>query len=198
VHRAVLDAADWRARGTDVPFAVNLFPPTLGDLELPERIVRILTTGGLTTECLTVEITEDILLGNVRRARKVLEMLQQKGIRVSIDDFGSGYSALSYLRELPIDELKLDRQFIAPILEDERADAIVSAIIDLAHRLGMTCVAEGVEDGATAGRLAEHGCDTIQGYFCSFPVAASAVLSVRPLAPAGIRRLSRVASFDEC
>ena len=136
VHRAVRDAADWRAQGTDVPFAVNLFPPSLGDLELPDRIVRILSAGGLTTECLTVEITEDFLLGNIRRARKVLDMLRHAGIRVAIDDFGSGYSALSYLRDLPIDELKLDRQFIAPILDDARADAIVSTIIDLAHRLG--------------------------------------------------------------
>jgi diguanylate cyclase (GGDEF)-like protein len=200
VHRAVRDAADWRAQGTDVPFAVNLFPPSLGDLELPDRIVRILSTGGLTTECLTVEITEDFLLGNIRRARKVLDMLRHAGIRVAIDDFGSGYSALSYLRDLPIDELKLDRQFIAPILDDARADAIVSTIIDLAHRLDMSCVAEGVEDAATAARLAEHGCDAIQGYYCSWPVAASGVLGVRPLIPAGVnaKQLSRVASFDEC
>ncbi|MET0475102.1 MAG: bifunctional diguanylate cyclase/phosphodiesterase [Mycobacterium sp.] len=200
VHQAVRDAASWRAQGTDVPFAVNLFPPSLGDLELPGRIVRILTAGGLTTACLTVEITEDFLLGNVRRAREVLEMLRDAGIRVSIDDFGSGYSALSYLRDLPIDELKLDRQFIAPILEDERADVIVSAIIDLAHRLDMTCVAEGVEDSATAARLAEHGCDTIQGHYCSWPVAASNVLDVRPLATASAARkqLSKVASFEQC
>ena len=196
VHRAVRDAAHWRDQGIEVPFAVNLFPPSLGDLELPERIVGILAGGGLTTECLTVEITEDFLLGNLARARDVLDMLRDLGIRISIDDFGSGYSALSYLRELPIDELKLDRQFIAPILVDDRADAIVCAVIDLAHRLDMTCVAEGVEDAATADRLADHGCDTIQGRFCSWPVDASSVLDVRPLQPSGAR--SRSATFDEC
>ncbi len=185
VHRAVHDAAGWRERGVEVPFAVNLFPPSLADLELPGRIVRIVTDGGLTTECLTVEITEDFLLGNVTRARRVLNMLREFGIRVAIDDFGSGYSALSYLRELPIDEIKLDRQFIAPMLADRRADAIVSTVIDLAHRLEMTCVAEGVENGATAARLAQHHCDVIQGHYCSRPVSAARVLAVRPLQPAG-------------
>ena len=200
VHRAVRDAADWRAQGVEVPFAVNLFPPSLGDLELPSRIVGILTGGGLTTECLTVEITEDFLLTNLARTRKVLDTLRELGIRISIDDFGSGYSVLSYLRELPIDELKLDRQFIAPILVDDRADTIVCAVIDLAHRLDMSCVAEGVEDAATADRLAEHGCDTIQGRFCSWPVSASSVLDVRPLQPSGSipGPRSTSAAFDEC
>jgi diguanylate cyclase len=188
VHRAVQDATGWRAAGTDVPFAVNLFPPSLGDLELPSRLTRIITDGGLNTDCLTVEITEDFLLGNTRRARKVLEMLRELNIRVSIDDFGSGYSALSYLRELPIDELKLDREFIAPMLSDDRAEAIVCAIIDLTHRLGMTCVAEGVEDATTAARLAEHGCDIIQGYYCSPPIGASSVLGIGPLWLEGIGR----------
>lgn len=185
IDRAVRDAAGWRADGTDVPFAVNLFPPSLTDLELPNRIVRILEAGGVATDRLTVEITEDFLLGNTRRARTVLETLRERKIRVSIDDFGSGYSALSYLRELPIDEVKLDREFIAPMLTDDRAEAIVSAMIDLAHRLDMTCVAEGVEDSATAVRLAEHGCDIVQGFYCSPPVTAARVLAVRPLWPDG-------------
>ena len=186
VRRAVGDAASWRAQGTGVPFAINLFPPSLGDLGLPRRIVGIFAEKGLITDCLTVEITEDFLLGNIRRAREVLQMLRDLNVRISIDDFGTGYSSLSYLRELPIDELKLDRHFIAPILSDERADAIVGAVVDLAHRLGMTCVAEGVEDAATAARVAEHGCDMIQGYFCSKPVAAEDVLEVRRMAPPAV------------
>jgi diguanylate cyclase len=143
----------------------------------------VLTAGDLPTDCLTVEITEDFLLGNLARARTVLKTLQEKGIRVSIDDFGSGYSAFSYLRELPIDELKLDRQFIVPMLSDERAAAIVGAIIDLAHRLDMTCVAEGIEDARTLDALSARGCDVVQGYYCSPPVSASHVLDVRPLSP---------------
>lgn len=181
LHRAVRDATQWRAEGTDVPFAVNLFPPSLGDLELPDRIVGILATRGLTTECLTVEITEDFLLNNTQRTMHVLETLRGHGIRVAIDDFGSGYSALSYLRELPIDELKMDRHLVAPILNDDRAEAIVRAVIDLTHKLGITVVAEGVEDAATAARLADFGCDVIQGNHCSLPVAADEVLELQPL-----------------
>ncbi|OFJ54451.1 putative bifunctional diguanylate cyclase/phosphodiesterase [Mycolicibacterium grossiae] len=186
IDRAVRDASGWRAAGVDVPFAVNLFPPSLGDVDLPARIGQIIADGGLRTDRLTVEITEDFLLGNTRRVRSVLDMLREQHIRVSIDDFGSGYNALSYLRELPIDELKVDREFIAPMLSHDRAEAIVRAIIDLAHRLDMTCVAEGVEDGATAARLAEHGCDVIQGHHCSPPVSASEVLDVRPLSERAI------------
>ncbi|BBZ25947.1 GGDEF-domain containing protein [Mycolicibacterium madagascariense] len=186
MRRAVDDAGAWRARGVDIPFAVNLFPPSLGDLELPDRIAGILADGGLNTECLTVEITEDFLVGNIRRAREVLVHMRRLGIRIAIDDFGSGYSALSYLRDLPIDELKLDREFIAPILDDERAEAIVRAVIDLTHRLGMICVAEGVENAATAARLATYGCDLVQGYHCGPPVEAAQVPDIRPLLPAGV------------
>lgn len=185
VDRAVRDAVAWRTAGRDVPVAVNLFPPSLVDVELPNRIVGVFAEHALPTAFLTVEITEDFLLGNTQRARAVLDMLRGSGIRIAIDDFGSGYSALSYLRELPIDELKLDRQFIAPILTDDHAEAIVCTIIDLAHRLEMTCVAEGVEDAATAQRLAARGCDVLQGYFCSRPVTADRVLDVRPLPPRG-------------
>ena len=184
IHRAARDAAEWRAQGSEVPFAVNLFPPSLGDLELPGRIARVLHDSGLTPECLTVEITEDFLLVDLKRVRKVLNALRDMRIRVAIDDFGSGYSAMSYLRELPVDELKLDGRFIAPMLEDARADAIVRAMIDLTHTLGMTCVAECVENAATVVRLAAHGCDTIQGNYCSPPVAASEVLHVGVLTPA--------------
>ena len=104
------------------------------------------------------------------QARKVLERLRYHGIRIAIDDFGSGYSALSYLRELPIDEIKLDRQFVAPVLVDWRAASIVRAVIDLAHVLGVTTVAEGVENAETAARLREFGCDVAQGYLYSPPI----------------------------
>ena len=101
--------------------------------------------------------------------------MQRSGIRIAIDDFGSGYSALSYLRDLPIDELKLDREFIAPILDDERAEAIVCGVIDLAHRFGLTSVAEGVEDKATADLLRSFGCGFAQGHYFSMPVPAEAI-----------------------
>jgi diguanylate cyclase (GGDEF)-like protein len=170
--RALDDAAQWYSRGVGVPMAVNVFAPALADLDLPNQIVLALAGRRLGTDALTVEVTEDLLLDNMDRTRTVLDKLREHGIRVAIDDFGSGYSALSYLHDLPIDEVKLDRQFIAPVLVDWRAAAIVRAVIDLAHELGVTTVAEGVENVATAARLRDYGCDVAQGYYYSPPLAA--------------------------
>ena len=108
----------------------------------------------------------------------VLERLRQRGIRIAIDDFGSGYSALWYLRELVIDEVKLDRHFIAPICVDPRAAAVVRGVVDLAHVLGVTTVAEGVEDAETAERLREFGCEVAQGYYYSPPISAAAMMNL--------------------
>jgi len=178
LSRALDDVAWWHSRGVRVPIAVNVFAPSLADSELPAKIVHAVTTRNLPTNVLTVEITEDLLLENMEQARKVLERLRYHGIRIAIDDFGSGYSALSYLRELPIDEVKLDRQFVAPVLVDWRAAAIVRAVIDLAHTLGVTTVAEGVENAETAARLRTFGCDIAQGYLYSPPVSARDVLGL--------------------
>jgi EAL domain-containing protein (putative c-di-GMP-specific phosphodiesterase class I) len=161
-----------------VPIAVNVFAPSLGDLGLPKRIVNALASRRLSTDALTVEVTEDLLLEDMDRTRTVFERLRENGIRIAIDDFGSGYSALSYLHDLPIDELKLDRQFIAPVLVDWRAAAIVRAVVDLAHVLGVTTVAEGIEDAATVARLREYGCDVAQGYYYSPPIEAAAMLEL--------------------
>jgi len=176
--KALDDVAAWRAKGFTVPVAVNIFAPSLGDLELPRQIEAALAERQLGSDMLTVEITEDLLLDNLDRTRTVLDRLRDKGIRVAIDDFGSGYSALWYLRELPVDEVKLDRQFIAPILVDPRAAAIVRAVIDLSHDLEVTTVAEGVEDEQTADRLREYGCELVQGYWCSPPVVAADILDL--------------------
>ena len=176
--QAIDDAVAWHARGVGVPIAVNVFAPSLGDLGLPKRIVSALASRRLSTDALTVEVTEDLLLEDMDRTRTVFERLRENGIRIAIDDFGSGYSALSYLHDLPIDELKLDRQFIAPVLVDWRAAAIVRAVVDLAHVLGVTTVAEGIEDAATVARLREYGCDVAQGYYYSPPIEAAAMLEL--------------------
>jgi diguanylate cyclase (GGDEF)-like protein len=174
--RALDDAAVWYSKGVGVPVAVNLFAPSLADLNLPRRMVQALEERGLSSNALTVEITEYLLLDNMNRARTVLTRLRECGIRVAIDDFGRGYSALWYLRELPIDEVKLDKGFIAPILVDRKAAAIVRAVINLAHELDVTTVAEGVEDEKTATRLREYGCEVAQGFHCSMPLEASVLL----------------------
>ena len=119
----------------DVPVAINLFAPALDDLALPDRITLPCRAPGCPPAALSFELTEHLLLANIRRARTIIDQLRARGLRIAIDDFGSGYATMSYLRDLPIDELKLDRQFIAPILRSERAAAIVRSVIDLAHTL---------------------------------------------------------------
>jgi diguanylate cyclase len=176
--QALDDAAEWQAMGIGVPIAVNVFAPSLGDLDLPTHIASALAVRQLSPEDLTIEITEDFLLDNIERTRSVLERLRQRGIRIAIDDFGSGYSALWYLRELAIDEVKLDRHFIAPIRVDPRAAAVVRGVVDLAHVLGVTTVAEGVENAETAERLREFGCDVAQGYYYSPPISAAAMMNL--------------------
>lgn len=186
LNRALDDARAWRAASVGLPIAVNLFAPSLANLGIPATIDRALAERGLPPEALTVEITEDLFLDNLERTQNVLETLRHNGIRIAIDDFGSGYSALSYLRDLPIDEVKLDRTFIAPILVDQRAAAVVRAVISLADELGLTTVAEGIENAETVAWLRDHGCRIGQGFYLSPPVdAATLVALVAGTSPSG-------------
>ncbi len=178
LNRALDDAATWGAAGFDVPLAVNLFAPSVANLSFPGEISRALADRGLNPAALTLEITEDLLLDNIERTRIVLDELRHNGIRIAIDDFGTGYSALSYLRDLPIDEVKLDKNFIAPILGDPRAAAVVQAVIDLSKRLGINTVAEGIENAETAAWLHDHGCDVGQGFFLSPPLPSERLLAL--------------------
>ncbi|WP_226343940.1 putative bifunctional diguanylate cyclase/phosphodiesterase [Agilicoccus flavus] len=169
---AVKQAAAWRAEGHSLTVAVNLSPSAVVDSSLPAKIVAVLDEARLPPTFLVLEITEESLLEDRQRARTVLAALRETGVCISIDDFGSGYSSLSYLRELPVDELKLDRSFISPMTQDPRAASIVRATIDLAHSLSMRIVAEGVEDQAAAAQLTGYGCDVAQGYHYARPQPA--------------------------
>jgi diguanylate cyclase (GGDEF)-like protein len=173
VLRQALDQVSaWRNEGRELRVAVNLSAVSLVDAELPNQVFAMLRERKLPPETLELEITEDSLLGDRERARGVLAHLRMLGVRVAVDDFGTGYSSLAYLRELPIDELKLDRSFVMVMGEDPRSAAIVRSTIELAHALGLRLVAEGVEDGDTAMELARFGCDEAQGYFFSRPLPA--------------------------
>ncbi|KWX66246.1 bifunctional diguanylate cyclase/phosphodiesterase [Mycobacterium sp. NAZ190054] len=175
VDKVLDDAARWVAAGTQMPVAVNLFAPYLRDTGLPAMLSEALTDRDLPAGLLTVEITEDLVIKDLDLVTAVLEQLREHGIRVAIDDFGSGYSALSYLRDLVIDEIKLDRHFIASVTSDRRAATVVRAVIELTHGLGMTVVAEGIEEPVTAQWLRDNGCDVGQGYHFGKPVGAAAV-----------------------
>jgi diguanylate cyclase len=186
LDRALDDAARWYGRGIGVPVAVNVFAPAISDPELPAQITDALDRRGLPPQALMVEITEDLLLDNIGKTRMVFNKLRDNGIRVAIDDFGTGYSALWYLREFPVDEVKLDREFIAPILTHPASAAIVRAVVDLARALGVTPVAEGVENTETVTQLLEYGCEVAQGYLYSRPLSASAIEKVLE-AQSGVR-----------
>lgn len=175
---ALADAARWQAPGGATRVAVNVFAPTLADRNLPANIAAALDRNDLQPSALTVEITEDLLLNDVGRARRVLDQIRETGIRLSIDDFGSGHSALTYLRDLPVDEVKLDRDFVAPVLTDPRAAAVVRAVVELAHHLGLVIVAEGVENAATAALLADYGCDVLQGNHFSPALPAAELMAL--------------------
>ena len=181
--QALDDAVTWHRQGAWIPVSVNLFAASLADVTLPAHIVEALARRELPADALILEITEDLLVEDTAGARAVLTTLRGHGIRIALDDFGSGYSALRYLRDLSIDEVKLDGDFIAPILDDSRAAAIVHAVIDLAHVLGVTTVAEGVENAETAAALRDYGCDVAQGFYYSPPITAPAVLDLLTCCP---------------
>lgn len=145
---------------------------------LPGRIFDALERHELPGDSLIIEITEDLLLDNIDRTRKVLDALRERRIHVALDDFGSGYSALDYLRKLPIDEVKVDYDLISHVLTDPRAEAIVRAVIDLSHAPSVTTVAEGVENNETAASLRERGCEVAQGILYSSPVTAPAMMDL--------------------
>ncbi len=178
--RAVADAAAWHAADAEIPVAINLGAPSLDKDELPDRIMSVLNTHAMSPRSLTIEITEDLVVADLGKARIMLNRLRDTGIRVAIDDFGSGYATLTYLRELPADEVKLGSEFIASMLNDERAATIVRSVIGLTAAFGITSVAEGVGDNPTAQRLREYGCDAVQGNFFCPPLPASEIPRVPP------------------
>jgi diguanylate cyclase (GGDEF)-like protein len=164
LDRALDQAAAWLRDGRHLTVAVNLPSAAVVDTFLPERIADLLEQHRVPASCLKIEITEESLLEDRVRARDVLARLRGAGVHIAIDDYGSGYSSLAYLRELPVDELKLDRSFILPMADDARAAAIVRSTVELAHSLGLRIVAEGVEHAASASELTRYGCDSAQGY----------------------------------
>jgi diguanylate cyclase (GGDEF)-like protein len=170
LERAVVDCARWRRAGHALTVSVNLSVRNLLDPDLPALIGRLLACHGLTPEALQLEITESMLISDPDRSLITLTALSQLGVGLSVDDYGTGYSSLANLRRLPIDELKLDRSFVSPMLSGEHDLIIVRSTINLGHDLGLKVVAEGIEDDATLARLADLECDLAQGYYFSKPL----------------------------
>jgi diguanylate cyclase (GGDEF)-like protein len=175
LERSIAQCADWRRNGNpDMSVAVNLSVRNLLDRDLPNEIERLLSAYSLPPEALQLEITESMIMSDPDRALATVTRLSDLGVRMSVDDFGTGYSSLANLRKLPIDELKIDRSFVSPMLQDESDLIIVRSTINLGHDLGLRIIAEGVEDAQTLDRLALLGCDLAQGFHVSRPMAADA------------------------
>jgi len=176
VVREALDAqVRWRSTGIDLPVSVNVSAKNLADPDLPRWMIEELADRGLPASCLTVEVTESAVT-DPGQAQAVLGPLRSHGIRISMDDFGTGYTSLSALPALPLDELKIDQGFVKRSMTSAADDAIVATTCDLGHRLGLTVVAEGVEDGALAARMLAHGADLLQGYHLARPLSEPELL----------------------
>ncbi len=180
---AVLDEAldqcrRWRDSGVELTVAVNISPSDLSDKAFPDQVCALIGRHGLPADALTLEMTEHVLMEDRERAAAVLSRLRAIGTGISIDDFGTGYSSLAYLADLPVTELKLDRSLVARMTVSERYTAIVGSTVELTHALGMSAVAEGVEDQATLDALRQVGCDYAQGYHLSRPVSGDVILEL--------------------
>ncbi len=175
LDRALEEIGERRADGFDLSVAVNLGPADLLDLGLPTDVDQLLKRRGFPAEYLRLEVSEDVVMADPERTLEVLAGLRKIGVATALDDFGAGHVSLGHLKQLDLDELKIDRSFVMRLADDERDAAIVHATVDLGRRLGMRVVAEGVETVEAWDALAELHCDEAQGFFLGRPMTATAL-----------------------
>jgi diguanylate cyclase (GGDEF)-like protein len=170
---------EWQEKGLRTPpIAINVSPLQLARGDFAETIARALRTTGVRPELLEFELTESVLMSGVPDTARQIEEMAKIGVRISMDDFGTGYLCLSYLHRLPLHTIKINRSFIARMLEADGTRCLVEAILTLAHNLGLQTVAEGVEKGEQLALLRAAGCDLIQGFLFSRPLTASDAASL--------------------
>lgn len=177
LEEAISRCRQWHDQGYPIGVAVNLSVRNLHNERLPQYIASTLVKHGLSADFLKLEITESTLMADPQRALDTMRQLASQRLTLSIDDFGTGYSSLSYLKKLPVTELKIDKSFVMEMMNDESDRVIVHSTINLAHNLGCTVVAEGIEDEQTLHTLCALGCDIGQGYFISRPLTPEALLA---------------------
>jgi EAL domain-containing protein (putative c-di-GMP-specific phosphodiesterase class I) len=183
IEKAVADAALWRrdVRGAEaVGVSVNLSSQHVGDLRLLDTVGEALRRAGLPAGLLTLEITEDVMLGGAEDILEALQALRSYGVGLTVDDFGTGFSALAYLCALPVQALKLDHDFAAQVTDGERIRTMVANIVTLAHELELGVTAEGVESEQQAAVLSGIGVDRLQGFHVGLPVDVHALVAELP------------------
>lgn len=176
LSQSIRECSQWQKAGLDISLSVNFSAQGLSNLQIPELLGSSLIGTNLRPSQLTLEITESSLPRDACTALEILTRARLKGFGLSIDDFGTGFSSLDQLRRIPFNELKIDRSFVHNAGENKVAQAILESSIALAKRLGIPCVAEGVEDQADWDMVEKLGCDIVQGYFIAKPMAATEVL----------------------
>ncbi len=177
LDRALEQMRSWRSAGRDFRVSVNLSAHNLAEMDFAKQVERALGAHGLPASCLCLEITETQLVAEPEHALAQLHRLAQMGVHLSLDDFGTGYSSLAYLQRMPLHEIKIDRRFVTRLTECPEDRVIVEAVVGLARGLGMTVLAEGVEDLRVMEALRAMGCRLVQGYFISPPLAADGLAS---------------------
>ena len=175
LDEALHQASVWKKNDLNLKMAVNLSAHHLQDEQLASKVESAMRQWDVPPELLEFEITESAIMANPLRAMNTLTQLSRMGIGLSIDDFGTGYSSLIYLKQLPVDEIKIDKSFVIDMLENNEDLVIVRSTIDLAHNMGRQVVAEGVESEEVLNLLMELGCDMAQGYYISRPITANII-----------------------
>src|SRR5262249_36310868 len=170
LRTACRQARAWEIAGCGVRVGINLSPSQVQSGDLAEVIARTLDETGLMPSLLEIEGTEDILLQDEEKVFESFEKIQKLGVRIVFDDFGTGYASLSYVKKFPLDGLKVDRSFVRDLLFDSDDAAIVGSTIGLSKQLGLSAIAEGIENRATADFLLGMGCEEGQGYFFGRPM----------------------------
>jgi diguanylate cyclase (GGDEF)-like protein len=172
LEAAVAQCARWRAAGRHLDVAVNVSARNLLDDRFVDDVLEVLARWEVPASSLELEVTESAIMADPARAQLILGRLAAVGVTLSIDDFGAGYTSLSHLKDLPVHQLKIDRSFVAQMTSDPRDALIVRSVVELGRNLGLTTIAEGVEDRDTFDRLADLGCDVAQGYLVCRPLPA--------------------------
>jgi EAL domain-containing protein (putative c-di-GMP-specific phosphodiesterase class I) len=178
LDRALAAAARWAAEGIDVPVSVNLSPRSLLDPALPGDVAALLAKHGTRADRLVLEITETVVMSELAVIDNVLSALREMGVQLAVDDFGTGYSSLTFLTRVTVNEVKIDRTFVRRMVESPEVGAIVRTTIDLAHRLGLRVIAEGVETAEQRAELTALGCTGAQGFFFYPPLPPERVVEV--------------------
>lgn len=173
IAEAAKVSADWFKKGIFIPIAVNISARDLVDSDFPNKVKEILRLNGSDTSLISLEVTESSIMDDPHRAKQTLLHLSDSGIKLAIDDFGTGYSSLAYLKELPVSELKIDKSFVMNVEKNQNDRIIVGSTIELAHSMGLSVVAEGVENVEVWKLLEKMNCDYGQGYYVSKPIPVS-------------------------